>query len=262
MSPAKHVARLVVLWALALATVVVATLVVTAGFFPGETLGAALATFSVEVTFAVIALAGASLTMAPLRARLGLVASRYDGVALAALVVGTLALSHAVDATLTITGLREQSAIGRLDAGLEGTDAVAAGFALLGFALAPSIGEELLCRGLIQRGLVGMLPPGFAIAIAAVVFGAIHLEPIHAISAAVLGLYLGVIVHWGDSIRPAIACHLVNNTIAVASSLALLGTIPTSAASIPAGVGLAGIGLWIARRRLRPEVHGVPSAAG
>jgi len=63
--------------------------------------------------------------------------------------------------------------------------------ALLSFALVPGVAEELLCRGLLQRGLEVRYGATAAIVLASLFFGAIHLDPIYSCVAAVLGLYLG-----------------------------------------------------------------------
>ncbi len=53
---------------------------------------------------------------------------------------------------------------------------------------------------------------------AACLFGAAHGDPVHAAAAAVLGLYLGTVALLAASTRAAVACHVVNNTVAVLAS--------------------------------------------
>ena len=90
--------------------------------------------------------------------------------------------------------------------------------ARVAFGIAPGVAEELLCRGFIQRGLQRRFGPAVAVVLAAVLFGALHIEPIHSVTAATLGVYLGVVCWLADSVRPAIVCHAINNCVAVASA--------------------------------------------
>jgi membrane protease YdiL (CAAX protease family) len=57
-----------------------------------------------------------------------------------------------------------------------------------------------------------------------VAFALLHMEWIHAAMAFVLGLYLGVLTERAGSALPAIACHVVNNSVFTVVT-ALTGTI-------------------------------------
>ncbi len=78
-------------------------------------------------------------------------------------------------------------------------------------ALAAGIGEELLFRGLLQHGLANWLAPPWglwlALAIASAAFGCAHmLSATYAILAALIGLYLGLLLVWtGNVLAPAVA---------------------------------------------------------
>lgn len=59
-------------------------------------------------------------------------------------------------------------------------------------ALAAGIGEELLFRGVVQSGLVGLTGPAVALIIASLLFGAAHaLTPAYLVLATAIGMYLG-----------------------------------------------------------------------
>ena len=176
----------------------------------------AIESLGLEILLAAVALAGASLSRLPLRTRLGLGPSRAPARRLATLVVGAIALSHGLDGVLELTGLREHSSLASFEFTLAGARGGALVLALAGIGLAPGIAEELLCRGLVQRGLLARLRPVAAIPLASVFFGALHVDPIHAVFASVLGLYLGLAAHLAGSIRASIACHAINNLLAVA----------------------------------------------
>jgi len=78
-------------------------------------------------------------------------------------------------------------------------------------ALSAGIGEEMLFRGLLQHGLASWLAPPWgiwlALAIASAAFGCAHmLSATYAILAALIGLYLGLLLIWtGSLLAPAVA---------------------------------------------------------
>lgn len=89
-------------------------------------------------------------------------------------------------------------------------------FVLVVVALIPSICEELLFRGLVQRNFEKNSPVwwlGFVVT--GIIFGAYHLNPFSLIPLIALGIYFGYIVFRSNSIVVAIIAHFFNNTIAV-----------------------------------------------
>lgn len=204
--------------------------------------------------------------------RLGLERSRLPIGAVIALTLGTLGLSHAIDAVLTFWAPRavEGSVVTGISRGLAGPRGWDFAIALLGTVVAPSLGEEFLCRGLIQRGLVGLLGkaarwiplavrwigPAAAIVITSLFFGRLHGELVHGAIAACLGAYLGIAAYWSDSTRPAIAGHAVNNLGALLGSAGLLPAVPV-VPGLCTGVGLAATGIiWAYCARPRGESAG------
>src|SRR5262245_16597656 len=119
----------------------------------------ALQSLGIEIFLAAAALAGASLSRGPLRARLGLGPGRLSLRLVAVLAVGTIALSHALDGVIELTRLREQSPLASFDFALAGARGRDLAVALLGIGVAPGIAEELLFRGFVQRGLATRLGP-------------------------------------------------------------------------------------------------------
>jgi membrane protease YdiL (CAAX protease family) len=202
-----------------------------------------------ELFLGLFALAGAALSAAPVSERLGLRAGRLPSGLLALLVLGTIALSHALDAVIDLAELGEHGPLAELEAAMAGIRGRALWLALLGIGLAPGVAEELLCRGLVQRGLVPRLGAPAAVGVAALVFGALHVDPVHAGFAAALGLYLGALCHLAGSVRAAIACHAANNLCAVAISAFAASLRVPPAASIVLGGGFALLALaWVWRR--------------
>jgi membrane protease YdiL (CAAX protease family) len=99
--------------------------------------------------------------------------------------------------------------------------------------LLPGITEEILLRGLIQRGFCRRLGPVIAILVTSVLFAFLHVDPAAMGLAFILGLWLGVVA-WrtGSIILPILTHILVNsswNTIQIvglqAPLNATLGTI-------------------------------------
>jgi membrane protease YdiL (CAAX protease family) len=208
-----------------------------------------LAAFGLQVFLALLALAGATLSRAPVWERLGLGPSRLSGGRLALLVLGILGLSLALDGILDLSGLREQSALSEFEAHLRGIRGRTLLLALLGIGLAPGVAEELLCRGLVQRGLEGRLGAPAAIAVSACLFGALHVEAVHGVFAAALGLYLGTAAYLAGSVRAAIACHAANNLAAVVLTAWNPERTPPALVATLVGLSLAVGCLWLVWRR-------------
>jgi membrane protease YdiL (CAAX protease family) len=227
----------------------------------------ALRSLGVEIFLAAVALAGASLSRRPLRARLGLGPGRIPPRLVAVLVVGTIALSHALDGVLELSGLRGRSSLASFDFALSGAGGRDLVVALLGIGVAPGIAEELLFRGVVQRGLEARLGPALAIVLAAALFGALHGDLLYAASAGVLGIQLGLAAHLAGSTRAAIACHAANNLLAVAEAARWPWLGISAPATIAGGFALAAACLWIVDRRTAPSrlqvsrEGGAPAAA-
>lgn len=75
--------------------------------------------------------------------------------------------------------------------------------------------EEWLCRGIILRGLLKKMKPGWAIVISALVFGLIHMNLWQAIPAFIIGAILGYVYYKTGSLKLTMLMHCVNNTLSV-----------------------------------------------
>ena len=75
--------------------------------------------------------------------------------------------------------------------------------------------EEWLCRGMILRGLLTKMKPGWAIVISALFFALIHLNPWQALNAFIIGLVMGYIYFKTGSLWLTMLVHFVNNGFAV-----------------------------------------------
>ncbi len=163
------------------------------------------------------ALAGAHVLGGSLANRLGLDAPRTFGVAHGAIaIIGCLLLSQ-------IVVLAVAAWLGPTDAPLAvrvaaRTTPVQWSFLLVGAALAPAVGEELFFRGALLRGIERGFPAAVAIAISALAFALFHPGIERAMAAAVLGVYLGCVSRTRGGVPLAIACHAINNVVALFSA--------------------------------------------
>lgn len=75
--------------------------------------------------------------------------------------------------------------------------------------------EEWLCRGLVLRGLLQKTKPATAIAVSAIFFAVLHMNPWQALPAFLLGLLFGYVYYKTGSLKLTMLMHCVNNTMAV-----------------------------------------------
>ena len=92
---------------------------------------------------------------------------------------------------------------------------------LLAAVFAP-IFEEWLCRGMVLRGLLSKMKPGWAIVISALFFAVIHMNPWQALNAFIIGVIMGYVYYKTGSLLLTMLIHFVNNATAV-----ILSQIPS-----------------------------------
>jgi membrane protease YdiL (CAAX protease family) len=230
------------------------------GAEPSQLLEVARATLSFEIFLGTLAVAGALLVSGGVTRRLGLQRGHLSPAQTAILVAGTLGLSAALDSLLDLSGLRAHSSLAEFEqlvSGIRGRELYFAGIA---FAIAPGVCEELLCRGLFQRGLVPRLGAPLGILLASMIFGLLHLDPIHAVLAGFLGLYLGVVCHLANGIRAPIACHVANNGVALLSAAILPDAWAVGGWGVVLLGGAVAMGA-VARVRIQLQSTGIARAA-
>ena len=76
------------------------------------------------------------------------------------------------------------------------------------------IAEEVIFRGIIQRGMMNLYSPKFSIIVSSLIFGVIHFIPIQVVSAFFIGIVLAWIYYKTKSLWLPILLHIVNNSIA------------------------------------------------
>jgi membrane protease YdiL (CAAX protease family) len=114
---------------------------------------------------------------------------------------------------------------------------------VVGLAVVPALCEEVLFRGYAQRQFERAAGVAGGIALAGVLFGIYHLDPLQALPLAVLGTYFAYLTWRTGSLWPAIIAHFANNAYAVVMT-ELGGAEAVEAAS---AVGGAAAWPWQAR---------------
>lgn len=89
-------------------------------------------------------------------------------------------------------------------------------FNLLMIAVLPAIGEELIFRGIVQRGLHRQFGNAhLAIWISAALFSAIHLQFFGFVPRMLMGVAMGYLLFWSGNLWYPIIAHLTNNAMSV-----------------------------------------------
>jgi uncharacterized protein len=161
-----------------------------------------------------VALVAARLSPVAWRTRLRLGPPRCSWALVPVLVIGVLALSQAVDALAVLLGIHNHGFLPRLRQLVRSLPPGSLAVLAVIMGAAPGFGEEVFFRGYLQSRLIERWGPAAAVATSALLFGALHLDPVQAPMATVLGLYLGHVTWRAESIWPAVICHAANNVVA------------------------------------------------
>jgi membrane protease YdiL (CAAX protease family) len=160
------------------------------------------------------ALLAARLSPTPLRQRLSLPVGRQPKLGHVMMAgLGAIALGEAMMSAATLAGLVGG---GSLELIAKATSTLSPGMlvvvAVVG-SVGPGLGEELFFRGYMQTRLRSRWGARLAIAITGFAFGLIHLDPLHAPIAGVLGLYFGWLAERWGSITITMVAHTLNNAV-------------------------------------------------
>ena len=82
-------------------------------------------------------------------------------------------------------------------------------------AIFAAVFEEWMCRGVVLRGLLAKMKPGWAIVVSALFFALIHMNPWQALNAFIIGLVMGYVYYKTGSLLLTMLIHFVNNGTAV-----------------------------------------------
>jgi membrane protease YdiL (CAAX protease family) len=216
-------------------------------------------TLAAEWIWVTAALFGALLAEgASVRERLGWKRGRLGWGRLLAASLGLIALSIGLNALLAESGVRETGSLARIDRVVRESSAISPWLMLLALGVAPGIAEELLFRGLVQRWLALRMAAGWAIAIAAGIFGLSHWDPVHGPAAFLLGCYLGLVAVLAGNVWAPMLCHTSNNLLGLLG--ALVG-VPAAKGFTPAALGVSvGLVVLLFLWRQRPMAPQDPEA--
>lgn len=104
---------------------------------------------------------------------------------------------------------------------LKSNNAFEASFVVFIVAVVPSICEEVLFRGFVQKSFEQKFKPYFSIFITSLFFGLYHFNPYGLIALISLGFYFGYAAYKSDSIIIPMILHFLNNFLAVIAFLVL-----------------------------------------
>lgn len=108
---------------------------------------------------------------------------------------------------------------------------------IMGLAFFGPLLEEVLFRGAIQGLLMRFFGrPWPAIVVAALVFGVFHMNPVQIVYATLLGIVLGWIYYRTGSLLSVIVGHVLNNSLAVVTTVAFGATEEQAVANSTAGI--------------------------
>ena len=122
---------------------------------------------------------------------------------------------------------------------------------IMGLAFFGPLLEEVLFRGAIQGALMRYFGrPWPAIVVAALVFGIFHMNPVQIVYATLLGIVLGWIYYRTGSLLSVIVGHVLNNSLAVVTTVAFGATEEQAVANSTAGIAgfvlFAVLSVWLA----------------
>jgi membrane protease YdiL (CAAX protease family) len=178
------------------------------------------------------------------------------------MILGTLALGQALDSALAVLGLANRGTMALIRSALEGAAGAELFLAVLVIGVIAGAAEEVFFRGYLQTSLREHLSPAGAVVAAALGFALFHPDPVHGPVALALGLWLGGITERAGSALPAVACHVVNNslfTLLTVFGVTVDGAGPNAALGVASLLVFAGCVVLVARE-VRPV--SVPNGGG
>jgi membrane protease YdiL (CAAX protease family) len=196
-----------------------------------------------QLLLGLVAVVPAAASPTPFAERLGLVKPRGSWRALAWVLIGTLGASIAMQ-WLAERFIDEPSAqlemLGEMILGQEGLAAV---LVILLLSVLPGLFEELVFRGYVQTRLERRLPAPLAIALPALAFALLHMDPQHVVLVFPLGLWLGFARWATGSTWSACLAHAAGNAFAMVLARALGDLNSWSDVLGRSYAGLAGAGV-------------------
>lgn len=212
-----------------------------------------------QLAMAGVALAAWKLTRKPFRERLGFTRPHIsDRDSVVVLLAGAVPFVLAMTFASLMPSLGSPDAIVELwsDCTLPQT---ALWVAMIG--LLPGVIEEVLFRGLIQRGFMRRFSPVVSIVITSLLFAAMHLDPPSMALALVMGLWLGFVAWKTGSIVLTALTHIAVNAGWNIAMIVVARTEPSESAQIAAfmGFGVITLPAFILALRILSRAGSIPA---
>lgn len=139
----------------------------------------------------------------------------YSGVVTDALLatVATVALGTALETGARLLDVYDGSVLAKLAKVAATAPLQTLALAAIPVALA-GVSEELVFRGFIQRRFGLHWRRSTAVVVTSVLFGVMHMEPLHLVFATAIGVLFGWIAELEESIVPCLVAHVLNNALA------------------------------------------------
>ena len=196
------------------------------------------------------------------RERLRLHRSPANALTLTAICLGTLAVGQVLDSASALLGYYDTGVLAQLRGILGKARGLQLLFTFVVVAVLAGTAEELFFRGFTQTRLVQRWGRLGGIVVTSLLFGLMHMDPVHSILAAGIGLWLGWSTERAGSIRPAMLAHVVNNAVAIALAAAGLtsGAVGVNVALLLLSLVVAAGCAWVVARELpvRSEPDSLP----
>ena len=189
--------------------------------FHGDTTSPQFVTALLVVTAIVLTTVSgvaAGVSPVPFEHRLGLIGSLPGWRIVLLSVIATPALGTFLESLVALSGVQRSGSLLFLHETILASTPLELGVLALVMSVGPGIGEELLFRGYCQTRLVERHGKLVGVMLASLLFGLMHLDPVHSPLAAMMGMYLGYLAVAFGSIKLSIAAHLLNNLFATLST--------------------------------------------
>jgi uncharacterized protein len=133
-------------------------------------------------------------------------------------ILGIIPMSIIATEAAIIVGKLDGFSLKLLEESVRGIDSMPI-VAMLAFGCVfPGLFEELLFRGVMGRGMTERHGVWVGVTFASIFFGVAHLVPAHAVSAAIMGVFLHLAFLYSRSFWVPVLMHVVNNALAFLTS--------------------------------------------
>jgi membrane protease YdiL (CAAX protease family) len=205
-----------------------------------------------SVTLLLVALVGGAAAPEGLLRRLGLGLAPLHRRRVLLMLVGMLGISEALGALVDILGWAEKGALGAWAGAIRQFSGPSFLALVMVLGLFAPVAEEMFFRGFIQTRLVARFGAWPGILITAVLFGLLHLDPIHTPLSMVIGIFLGWATVASGTLLVAVLLHAANNVTSAVLTAFLPDVSSTGASLVVFGLSVAAAAAAIWRLQALP----------